>query len=169
MSKGNESTEMVSTAEEIDSGELVPIPRGSLLPILSGQAPIEMVRLDSAEVARRLAAEAMKAETEEDLTRQAVTFSSKGLVGEVVEIVGLRGVYPSRFEDAESGENGQFVSWGAVRLLTGEIGILNTSSGRINATLGWHYDHGTLPARFEIVVRTQSTGGFDVLDVDKVQ
>lgn len=167
MSKTSE--ELVNTGAEVDSGELVPIPKGDLLKVLSGEIPIEMVKVDSAEMARRLAAEAMRAETEEDLDRQVPTFSSKSCVGEVFEIIGLRGVYPSKFRDADTDEKGQFVSWGAVRLLTGEIGILNTSSGRINAKLGWHYDHGNLPARFEIVVRAQSTDNFDVLDVDKVK
>lgn len=168
MSKATEeSTELVSTGAEVDSGELVPIPKGDLLKVLSGQIDISLVKVDGAEMARRLAAEAMKAESEEDLNRSVPTWSTKAHVGEVFKIIGLRGVYPSKFRNADTDEKGQFVSWGAVNLLDGEIGVLNTSSGRINATLGWYYDHGLLPQDFEIVVVAQSTDSFDVLGVEK--
>ena len=91
----------------------------------------------------------------------------KSTVGVVYEVKGLRGVYPSKFTDGD-GEQGTFVAWEAVNLLTGELGILNTSAMRINRKLAWYHDHNAFPVRVEVVKRGESANGFEILDIDKV-
>jgi len=158
---------VMEAAAEAEGAEVVPVAQGRLLDVLSGKAAIEQIRPTKAEVSARIVADMLLAESEEDLWRETPTWSSKGHVGQVFEITGVRGVYESRFEDSDTGEKGWFVCFDAVNLLTGEVGVLTSSSARICGRVGWYYDHGKLPQRFEIVTRGQSAGGFDILDVDK--
>lgn len=160
MSKATEVQEEVGD-------ELVPVQRGRLLDVLAGELDLEFVAADAAEIGRRMAAEAKTIESEDDLWAETPTWGTKSNVGFEYEIRGLRGVYPSKFT-SEAGEQGRFVAWEAVRLETGELGILNTSAMRINRKLAWYHDHDAFPVRVEIVKRGESANGFEILDIDKV-
>jgi len=165
MSKQGEMA--AAAAAETDGAEVVPVQQGNLLDVLSGKAPLEVVGPSKREVTARIIRDMLSAKTEEELWAETPTFSSKNLVGEVVEVTGVCGVYESRFDDSETGEKGWFVCFDAVRLMTGEVGILTSSAARICGRIGWYYDHGMLPQRFEIVERGETAGGFKILDVDK--
>lgn len=153
--------------QEATGGELVPVAQGQLLDVLAGDLDIEFVAADAAEIGRRMAAEARSIASEEDLWAETPTWGTKSNVGVEFEIKGLRGVYPSKFTDGE-GEQGKFVAWEAVNLLSGELGILNTSAMRINRKLAWYHDHNAFPVKVEVVKRGESANGFDILDIDKV-
>lgn len=148
--------------------DLVPVAHGQLLDVLAGDLDLEFVAADAAEIGRRMAAEARTIESEDDLWAETPTWGTKSNVGVVFEVRGLRGVYPSKYTDGESGEQGKFVAWEAVNLLSGELGVLNTSAMRINRKLGWYHDHAAFPVKVEIVKRGESANGFDILDIDKV-
>ncbi len=163
MSKADQVAQ--AAAEEGTAGEVVPVEKGRLLDVLTGKTALEQIKPTRAEITQRIVAEMLLAQTEEELWQEVPTWSSKSSVGEVFEIGDVRGVYESRFEDSETGEKGWFVCFDVVRLLTGEIGVLTSSSARICGRVGWYYDHGQLPQRFEIVSRGQSAAGFDLLDV----
>lgn len=160
---------MSKTEEPVQEAgtELVPVQRGQLLDVLAGKLDIEFVAADAAEIGRRMAAEAKGIATEEDLWRETPTWGTKSNVGFEFEIKGLRGVYPSKFSNDDTGEKGQFVAWEAVNVLTGELGVLNTSAMRINRKLAWYHDHDAFPVKVEIVKRGESANGFDILDIDK--
>lgn len=160
---------MSKTEEPVQEAgtELVPVQRGQLLDVLAGELDIEFVAADAAEIGRRMAAEAKGIATEEDLWRETPTWGTKSNVGFEFEIKGLRGVYPSKFASDDTGEKGQFVAWEAVNVLTGELGVLNTSAMRINRKLAWYHDHDAFPVKVEIVKRGESANGFDILDIDK--
>jgi hypothetical protein len=159
------------TVEEpqVEAGtDLVPIDQGRLLDVLDGTLDLAFVAADADEIGRRMAAEAKTIATEEDLWKETATWGTKSNIGVVFEVRSLRGVYPSKFKaEDENGAQGKFVAWEAVNLLTGEVGILNTSAMRINRKLAWYYDHGKLPVKVEVVKRGESSNGFDILDIDK--
>lgn len=157
-----------ATEETVESGaELVPVQKGQLLDVLAGELDIEFVAADAAEIGRRMAAEAKTIASEEDLWAETPTWGTKSNVGVVFEVKGLRGVYPSKYADGDTGEQGKFVAWEAVNLLTGELGILNTSAMRINRKLAWYHDHAAFPVKVEVVKRGESANGFDILDIDR--
>lgn len=160
------NNDVVEPVEE-SAGELVPVPKGRLLEVLAGEVDIEYIAADAAEIGRRMAKEAQSIESEEDLWKEVPTWGTKSNVGFEFEIRGLRGVYPSKFAKDDGSEQGQFVAWEAVNLVSGELGILNTSAMRINRKLAWYHDHAAFPVKVEIVKRGESANGFDILDIDK--
>ena len=161
------SKETLEPVEETGA-ELVPVSQGRLLDVLDGTVDIEFIAADSAEIGRRLAAEAKSIESEEDLWKEVPTWGTKSNVGFEFEIRGLRGVYPSKYTPDDGGDKGMFVAWEAVNLSTGELGVLNTSAMRINRKLAWYHDHNAFPVKVEVVKRGESANGFDILDIDKV-
>ncbi len=165
MSRQSEAA--AEAAAEAGDLEVVPVTQGNLLDVLAGKAPLEVVGPSKKEITARIVKDMLMAETEEDLWREVPTWSSKSNVGFIFRVTDVRGVYESRFEDADTGEKGWFVCFDAVRLETGEIGVLTSSAARICGRVGWYYDHGMLPQDFEIVTRGQTAGGYDILDVDK--
>ncbi len=159
------STEL-EVAGDVD---VVPVKPGDLATLwsLDPEDPAVAALLPASnEVSARIMQDTLSAKSEEDLWKEVTTWSTKGPVGGGFEVTGFRGLYPGRYVN-EDGRRGWFACFEATQLFTGEIGILTTSSSRIVGKLGWYAEHDRFPVKVEVVVRGQSGGGFDILDVDK--
>ncbi len=117
----------------------------------------------TAEILNRL----LFAKDEEELNAEVVTWSSKDCVGRSFRVFPAGRLWPSNFLSKETGRKGAFLSMQAMDADSGEVGVLNTSSPYIAAKVIWYARNGQLPAVFQIVVRGTSSGGFDILDVEK--
>lgn len=162
----SKADQVEQAAAETEAAEVLPVVKGNLLDVLAGKASLETASASKKEITARIVSDMLSAQTEEDLWREIPTWSSKASVDTTFEITDVRGVYESRITN-DDGEKGWFVCFDAVNLETGEVGILTSSAARICGRVGWYYDHGMLPQRFEIVTRGESAGGFPILDVVK--
>ena len=153
---------------EIETGEeLVLVDSGKLAEVIAGMTEVDS-KADLLQTRQRIVAEMLAAETEEELWQELPTWSSKTSLGEQFEITDIRGVFKSRYPDPDTGIAGGFLACSATKLDTGEVGIFTTSALRIAGKLGWYHQHGRFPVKVEIVKRGESSGGFDILDVDKI-
>lgn len=159
--------EIVIDAEEEVGAELELVGTDKLAEVIAG-----MTEVDSSEAIvqtkYRIVAEMLAAETEEELWQELPTWSSKSSVGERFEITDVRGVFKSRYPDPDTGLAGGFLACSAVKLDTGEVGIFTTSALRLAGRIGWYHAHGKLPVKIEVVKRGESSGGFDILDAEKI-
>jgi hypothetical protein len=173
--------EQVIEDGEIETGEeLVLVDTAKLAEVIAGMTEIDSAA-NATQTRYRIVAEMLAAETEEELWQELPTWSSKNNVGRSFEIGEIRGVFKSRYPDAETGLAGGFLACSAVALddgavgpegetaAAGEAGIFTTSALRVAGKLGWYHQHGKLPVKVEIVKRGQSSGGFDILDVELVK
>lgn len=164
---------------EIETGEeLVLVDSSKLAEVIAGMTEVDS-KADLLQTRQRIVAEMLAAETEEELWSELPTWSSKNNVGRSFEITEIRGVFKSRYPDPETGIAGGFLACSAVALegaitaegeLTegGSTGILSTSALRIAGKLGWYHQHGKFPVTVEIVKRGESSNGYDILDVEKI-
>ncbi len=177
--------EIVSGDEDETSADLVLVSKDRLAEVISGMTEIDTTESIIA-TRYRIVAEMLAAETEDELYAQLPTWSTKHNVGKVFQIDELRGVFKSRYPDAETGVAGGFLACSAVAIdganaapdqETGEIGepseagtsgILSTSALRIAGKLGWYHMHGKMPVTVRIVKRGESADGFPILDVERV-
>ncbi len=158
--------EIIVEDEETETG-LVLVTADKLAEVISGMTEIDSTA-SVVETKHRIVAEMLAAETEEDLWRELPTWSSKDSVGKSFEIRDVRGVFASRFEDADTGTKGGFIACSAVDLETGEAGIFTTSALRLAGRIGWYYMHGKLPIKLTVIERGQSSGGYPILDAEKI-
>jgi hypothetical protein len=138
-----------------------------LAEVIAGMTEIDATA-DITRTKYRIVAEMLAAETEEELWKELPTWSSKNSVGESFEITDIRGVFKSRYPDPETGTAGGFLACSAINLGTGEPGIFTTSALRLAGRLGWYHAHGKFPVRIRVVKRGESSGGFDILDGEKL-
>jgi hypothetical protein len=158
--------EQVLEGEEIGS-DLELVETDKLAEVIAGMTEIDSAA-SAMQTRHRIVAEMLAAETEEELWTELPTWSSKNSVGEQFEIDAIRGVFKSRYPDPETGIAGGFLACSATKLSTGEAGIFSTSALRIAGKLGWYHQHGKLPVKVEIVEKGQSSEGFPILDVAKI-
>ena len=146
-------------------GDLVKVSEPTvLLEILRGERELETVELSSEEMTRRILAQL---EAQEDVWAQTKTWNAKDNVGRVFTFHGVSGVYPSKYT-AESGERGVFVAFN-VSDENGEVGVMPTSAMRITTRLAVAWQRDELPVTCRIVERGQSSNGYAILDVEKLE
>jgi len=177
--------EIIVHDDDSNGGELVLVSADKLAEVISG-----MTEIDTTEsiigTRYRIVAEMLAAETEDELWAELPTWSTKNNVGKTFTISEIRGVFKSRYPDADTGVAGGFLACSAVAVdgangspdpETGEIGaasdagtvgILSTSALRVAGKLGWYHMHGKLPLTVRVVKRGESAGGYPILDVEKV-
>lgn len=166
--------------EEVELGtdlELVGTDR--LAEVIAGMTEIDSAA-DVTKTKYRVVAEMLAAETEEELWQELPTWSSKNNVGRSFEITEIRGVFKGRYPDPETGLAGGFLACSAIALdegavgaegqtaEKGEVGIFTTSALRLAGRIGWYHQHGKLPIKLTVVQRGQSSGGFAILDGEKI-
>lgn len=156
-------------ADDSSSLEIMPIESvEQILAVFSGSEsapePTEEER-QRAQIA--MLAEMLNAESEEELWRELPTWSSKDFVGDQFRIDACR-AYRSKFKTA-SGGTSAFLSCRAVRLATGELGVLNTSALRLVGRIAWYYTRGKLPVTIEIVKRGETADGYTIVDAELVE
>lgn len=164
----NEEEVLEGQEEEVELGtdlELVGTDR--LAEVIAGMTEIDSAA-DVTKTKYRIVAEMLAAETEEELWQELPTWSSKTSVGDSFEITEIRGVFKSRYPDPDTGLAGGFLACSATKLDTGEVGIFTTSALRLAGRIGWYHQHGKLPVKLTVVKRGESSGGFDILDGEKI-
>jgi hypothetical protein len=190
VTKDNNEAEAVEDAEIIvaddePAGELVLVSPDKLAQVIAGMTEIDTSEA-IAQTKYRIVAEMLAAETEDELWTELPTWSSKNNVGRTFEITDVRGVFQSRYADAETGLAGGFLACSAVAVdgangspdpETGEItassepgtvGILSTSALRLAGRIGWYHQHGKLPVKLMVVKRGENARGFPILDAEKL-
>lgn len=176
--------EIIVAGADDDAGELVLVKADRLAEVIAG-----MTELDTSEAITqtryRIVAEMLAAETEDELWQELPTWSSKHNVGKTFTITDVRGVFKSRYPDAETGVAGGFLACSVVAVDganaspdddgvigepadAGTVGILSTSALRLAGRIGWYYTHGKLPVTLTIVKRGESSDGYPILDAEKI-
>jgi len=166
---------MARDATTVEPGvELVPLDMGAaeLAAVFSGASDWQPAPVDAAQVSRQIMEQILGATSEEDLWKELPTWGTKGSVGVSFQVDDVR-IYQSRFtikDEAgkDTGRKGAFVSCPAVNLDTGELGVLNTSAARPAGKLIALARMGALPCKVRVVERGESSGGFTVLDLERV-
>lgn len=156
----------MSKVEEAPSAELVKVEDADLLlEILQGKVELEQVAISSEEMQARILEQMLAAE---DVWAETPTWNAKDNVGKTFLFQSVTGVYPSKYEDKETGEGkGVFVCFQVVNEETGELGIMPTSAIRIITRLAVLWKRGKLPVSARIVKRGESAAGYDILDIEK--
>lgn len=173
-----EEQEIVEGDVEEIGGELELVSTDRLAEVIAGMTEIDAAA-DVTRTKYRIVAEMLAAETEEELWQELPTWSSKNNVGHSFEITEIRGVFKSRYPDPETGLAGGFLACSAVAIdgavgaegqtaEAGEVGIFTTSALRLAGRIGWYHQHGKLPVKLAIVKRGESSGGFPILDGEKL-
>ncbi len=162
----DEVTHEVEDEEGIGS-DLELVGTDKLAEVIAGMTEIDAAA-DITRTKYRIVAEMLAAETEEELWSELPTWSSKNSVGDAFEITDIRGVFKSRFPDPETGMAGGFLACSAIKLDTGEAGIFSTSALRLAGRIGWYHQHAKLPVKLRVVQRGESSGGFPILDGEKL-
>lgn len=173
-----EKQDEVLEGDEIGN-ELELVDTDRLAEVIAGMTEIDATA-DITKTKYRIVAEMLAAETEEELWQELPTWSSKNNVGRSFEIRDIRGVFKSRYPDPETGTAGGFLACSAIALddgargpegetaTKGEVGIFTTSALRLAGRIGWYHQHGKLPIRLLVVERGKSSGGFSILDAEKI-
>lgn len=141
---------------------------GLIRDVLTGQAEYEVPEADASAISADILNRLLFAGSEEELLADMPTWSSKENVGRDFRVLPAGRLWPSSYTNAKTGRKGAFLSIQAVDVETGEVGVLNTSSPYIVGKFAWYAKNGGLPGVFRIVARGESSGGFPILDVDKV-
>lgn len=171
--------EIVNDAEEEVGTDLELVDTGRFAEVIAGMTEVDAAA-DVSKTKYRIVAEMLAAETEEELWQELPTWSSKNNVGHSFEITEIRGVFKSRFPDPDTGMAGGFLACSAVALddgatgpegqtaTAGEVGIFTTSALRLAGRIGWYHQHGKLPVKLSVVKRGESSGGYPILDGEKI-
>jgi len=139
----------------------------SIRDVLTGAAEYEIPDADSSAIAEEQLNRLLFAESEDDLLAETPTWSSKDSVGREFRIFPTGRLWPSKYV-SHSGRKGAFLSVQALDPETGEMGVFNSSSPRIVGKLVWYAKHGQLPANFAVTKIGETSGGFDLLDIDRL-
>lgn len=152
--------------DEGSSTELVLAPTAKdLAEVLAGMTEAPEATAEEQQAIRfGIISEMLAAETEDELWRELPTWSSKDSLGEVFQILEVH-AYRSKFT-GQDGSKGGFLACKAVKLSTGELGILNTGAMRLCARIGWYHLHGKLPVKLEIVKKGETSDGYSILDAE---
>lgn len=141
---------------------------GQIRDILTGAAEYELPEVDTSAIAAEQLNKILFAESEEEMLAEVTTWSSKDSIGLTFRIWPKGRLWPSKLVQ-QNGRKGAFLSVQALEKKSGEMGIFNSSSPRIVGKLTWYAKHGVLPAFFTVVTRGESSNGFPILDIDKVE
>lgn len=160
------ATDEVVQEEEVGA-DLELVSTDKLAEVIAGMTEIDATA-DIQKTKYRIVAEMLAAETEEELWQELPTWSSKNSVGDSFEITDIRGVFKSRYPDPDTGLSGGFLACSATKLDSGEVGIFTTSALRLAGRIGWYHQHGKLPVKLTVVQRGESSGGFPILDGEKI-
>ncbi|MGH2998878.1 MAG: hypothetical protein ACRDNM_06215 [Gaiellaceae bacterium] len=135
--------------------------------VLTGASEYEIPDADTSAIAEEQLNKLLFAESEEELLAEVPTWSSKDVVGKAFRIFPAGRLWPSKYV-SRSGRKGAFLSVQATEAESGEMGVFNSSSPRIVGKLVWYAKHSQLPANFQVVKIGETSNGFDLLDIDRI-